>query len=287
MKIFIMTDLEGPRGVVARPSTNGSHQHEITNYAEAGQLLTKEVNACATGLFDAGAKDVIAIDGHGGGNAFPHTLLDSRVAAGSLGGIMYPRSFGLDASFNAAIQIGAHGMNGRKGFLSHTFSSGQIVEMRLNGELIGEVGIEILLAAYFGVPTILISGDATCCKEAMDFLGYEIPHVITKDTTYRYTVINRPIGEVHRELALQAKYALEHLSSFPVKVMKKGFEITVKWMNINSADDCERRGATRLDDTTVSWQDDDFLEVWAQQQGWAPKVHSARFPELHAQGVWK
>ena len=236
MKIFIMTDLEGPSGVVARPSSNGSHQHEISNYAEAGELLTQEVNACAKGLFNAGAKEVIAIDGHGGGNAFSHTRLDPRVAAGSLGGVMYPRSFGLGPSFDAAIQLGAHAMNGRSGFLNHTFSSGQVIEMRLNGELIGEVGIEILLAAYFGVPTIMISGDATCCKEAMDFLG---------------------------------------------------FEITVKWMNINTADDCERRGAERLDDVTVRWKDNDFLEVWAQQQGWAPGVHSKRFPELHAQGVWK
>ena len=287
MKIFIMTDLEGPSGVVARPSSNGSHQHEISNYAEAGELLTQEVNACAKGLFNAGAKEVIAIDGHGGGNAFSHTRLDPRVAAGSLGGVMYPRSFGLGPSFDAAIQLGAHAMNGRSGFLNHTFSSGQVIEMRLNGELIGEVGIEILLAAYFGVPTIMISGDATCCKEAMDFLGFEIPHVITKDTPWRYTVINRPISEVHSQLTAKAQYALDHLSSFPVKVMKKGFEITVKWMNINTADDCERRGAERLDDVTVRWKDNDFLEVWAQQQGWAPSVHSKRFPELHAAGVWK
>ena len=121
MKIFIMTDLEGPSGVVARPSSNGSHQHEISNYAEAGELLTQEVNACAKGLFNAGADEVIAIDGHGGGNAFSHTRLDPRVAAGSLGGVMYPRSFGLGPSFDAAIQLGAHAMNGRRGFLNHTF----------------------------------------------------------------------------------------------------------------------------------------------------------------------
>jgi D-amino peptidase len=178
-------------------------------------------------------------------------------------------------------------MNGQQGFLNHTFSSGMIAEMRLNGEKIGEIGIEILLAAYFGVPTAMVSGDAIACQEALDFLGFEIPVVVTKETPWRFTAINRPIQTVREELTEKARYALSILPKIPVKVMRPPFEITVRWMSVNSADDCERRGAERLDNETVRWCDRDFLEVWAQQQGWAPGVHCRRFPEIHAQGVWK
>lgn len=284
MKVFVMTDLEGACGVVARP---GNHKHEILNYTEAGELLTAEVNACADGLLQAGVKEIVAIDGHGSGNAFSHHRLHKSVSAGSLGGVMFPRSFGLGPDFDAAIQLGTHAMNGREGFLNHTFSSGMLAEMRLNGEVIGEVGIEIMLAAYFGVPTVMISGDETSCREAFDFLGFEIPSVVTKKTPWRFTAINRPAGEVYAELTETARYAMKILPEIPVKKMKPGFEITVRWMSINTADECERRGAERIDNETVRWCDNDFLEVWAQQQGWAPGVHSRRFPELHAAGVWK
>ena len=287
MKIFIMTDLEGPSGVVARPCSDGRLGHEIVNYAAAGELLTGEVNACADGLVAGGATEIVAIDGHGGGNAFVHAHLHPKVSAGSLGGAMYPRTFGMGPGYAAAMQLGAHAMNGRTGFLNHTFSGGALAEMRLNGELIGEVGIEILLAAYFGVPTALVSGDAAACKEALDFLGFEIPTVATKHTPWRYTVINRPIPEVRAELTAKAEAALRMLPKLPVKTMKPPFELTVRWMSVNTADDCEKRGAERLDNETVRYFGDDFLDLWAQEQGWGAGAHARRFPELHAACVWK
>ena len=287
MKIFIMTDLEGPAGVVARPCSDGRLGHEILNYAAAGELLTEEVNACADGLLRGGATEIVAIDGHGGGNAFVQNRLHPRVAAGSLGGIMYPQSYGMGPGYAAAVQIGAHAMNGRTGFLNHTFSSGALAEMRLNGELIGEVGIEILLAAYFGVPTVLVSGDAACCREAVEFLGFEIPTVVTKSTPWRYAVINRPIPEVRAELTEKAERALRLLPSVPVKKLHPPLELTVRWMSVNLADASEKRGAERLDNETVRWCGDDFLDLWAQEQGWGAGVHARKYPELHAACVWR
>ena len=287
MKIFVMTDLEGPSGVVGRPRGDGALGHQILNYDVAGEMLTEEVNACAEGLENAGVDEVVAIDGHGGGNAFKLGKLRKNVFPGSLGGVMYPRTFGMSPEFDGAIQIGAHAMTGRNGFLNHTFSSGALNDMYLNDNLIGEVGIEILLAAYFGVPTILVSGDVCACKEALDFLGFEVPVVVTKDTPYRYMVINRPPQRVRDELRQKAYEAVQNIGKIPVKVMKPPFELKVRWMSVNSADECERRGAERLDDQTVRFVSDDFLDVWAQQQGWGAGVHQRRFPELHNAGVWK
>lgn len=38
--------------------------------------------------------------------------------------------------------------------------------MELNGEEIGEIGIEIYLAGWFGIPALFISGDEAAYKEA-------------------------------------------------------------------------------------------------------------------------
>ena len=200
---------------------------------------------------------------------------------------MYPRTFGMGPGFDASIQLGANAMNGREGFLNHTFSSGAINDMYLNGELIGEIGIEILLSAYFGVPTILVSGDSTACKEALDFLGFEIPVVVTKNTPYRYMVINRPPSAVYDELRKKSAEAVRNIGKIPVKVMKGPFEICVRWMSVNAADECERRGAERIDDQMVRFTGNDFLDVWAQQQGWGAGAHIRKYPELHHAGVWK
>ncbi len=287
MKIFIMTDLEGPSGVVARPRNDGGLGHQIVNYDVAGEMLTNEVNACAEGLEEAGVREIVAIDGHGGGNSMKFSKLHHLVSPGSLGGVMYPRTFGMGPGYDGAMQIGAHAMNGREGFLNHTFSSGAINDMYLNGELIGEIGIEILLAAYFGVPTLLVSGDAVACKEALDFLGFEIPTVVTKKTPYRYMVINRPQSEVYAELRKKSAEAVRNIGKIPVKVMKPPFEICVRWMSVNAADDCERRGAERIDDQMVRFTSHDFLDVWAQQQGWGAGAHLRKYAELHKFGVWK
>ena len=287
MKVFVMTDLEGPSGVVARPCSDGRLGHEIVNYTAAGALLTEELNACSDGLVAGGATEIVAVDGHGRSDSLVHSILHPRVSASSLAGVMSPRSLGLGPEYAAAMQLGVHAMNGRTGFLNHTYSSGALAELRLNGEPIGEVGIVILLAAYFGVPTALVSGDAAGCREALDFLGFEIPTVVTKHTPWRYTVVNRPIPEVRAELTAKAEAALRMLPKIPAKVMKPPFELTVRWMSVNTADDCEKRGAERLDNETVRYCGRDFLEVWAQQRGWGAGVHSRKYPELHAACVWK
>ena len=287
MKVFVMTDLEGVSGVVARPCTDGRLGHEIVNQQAAGALLTEELNACADGLVAGGATEIVAVDGHGQSNSLVHSILHPRVSASSLAGVVSPRSLGLGPDCAAAVQLGVHAMNGRVGCLTHTYSAGALAEMRLNGEPIGEVGIVILLAAYFGVPTALVAGDAAGCREAQEFIGFEIPTVVTKSTPWRYTVINRPIPEVRAELTAKAEAALRMLPKIPAKVMKPPFELTVRWMSINTADDCEKRGAERLDNETVRWCGRDFLEVWAQERGWGAGVHSRKYPELHAACVWK
>jgi D-amino peptidase len=50
--------------------------------------------------------------------------------------------------------------------LEHTYSSASIQNMWLNGKQVGEFAIDSAIAAEYGVPTIMVSGDDKVCEEA-------------------------------------------------------------------------------------------------------------------------
>ncbi len=273
MKVYIMTDLEGPSGVNGRSDGIGN---KIINTEIACKLLIEEVNACCEGLLEAGATEIVVWDGHGGSNSIDITKLHPAASLGTIGGDLAPvcRSQG----FDAAIQLGAHAMQGvMDGYLYHTYNSHGVAELLLNGEPIGEIGIGILESAYFGVPTILVSGDAAACREAKAFAGPQLYTVETKQAISRYTVVNRPVGEVHSELRAAAALGLRMLKKIPLKKIAPPYELRYQVMCPNQLDFFEKMGAERVDHQTVIFRSDNFIDVWAQRNGWAPGVHNRKW----------
>ncbi len=59
---------------------------------------------------------------------------------------------------NAAIE-------GAPAGLSHTYNPRAVMEARLNGVVTGEAGINALVAAHYGVPVVLVTGDRCACEE--------------------------------------------------------------------------------------------------------------------------
>ena len=116
------------------------------------------------GALAAGATDILVVDGHGAGAMDPRLL---HPAARLLAGRGKPWAFGCDSSFDAAFIVGQHAMsNTNGGHLAHS-DSWRIDEWRINGQPIGELGKEMLQFAECGVPTVLVTGDAACCAEAV------------------------------------------------------------------------------------------------------------------------
>ncbi len=274
MKVYIITDLEGISGV------NGCKADEvgnkIINTETACRLLTEEVNAVVEGLVEAGAKEIHVWDGHGGSNSilieYLHPSADLFTSGGDLAPVTY-----INSSYDAALQIGSHAMIGtRDGVMHHTFNSHAVVNMWLNGEPVGEIGIIGLQCAYFGVPTILVSGDIAACREAKDFFD-EVETVETKAGISRYSVLNYNPVKVRRNLKEGAKKALLAKSGFPVKGLNGPYELKVQLMCPNMADNYERAGAERLDHSTILLKSDDFLDVWAQRNGWGAGIHNKKF----------
>jgi D-amino peptidase len=164
MRIYIMTDMEGVAGVLNADDylLPGARYYEV-----ARELVTLETNAAIEGLLEAGATEFLVVDGHGPGAINPLLLHPvARLLAGRPVG--YP--FGCDASFDAAIIVGQHAKsNADGGHLSHT-GSFAIEDLTINGRSLGEMGCNFLCASYFGVPTILVTGDCAACDEARELV---------------------------------------------------------------------------------------------------------------------
>ena len=161
MKVYVMTDMEGVAGVV----NSADYAGPGGLYYETAKMLTSlEVNAAVDGLLEAGATEILVVDGHGPGaiNAMmlhdEATLLTGRPMG-------YP--FACGDSFDAAMMIGQHAKtNTDGGHLCHT-GSFAIEDLSINGISVGEAGCNMLFTAYFGVPTIMLSGDEAGCNEVI------------------------------------------------------------------------------------------------------------------------
>jgi D-amino peptidase len=274
MKVFIMTDLEGPSGVNGRSDGIGNR---IINEPAACELLLEEVNATVEGLVRGGATEIVVWDGHGGSNSIDIRKLHPAASLGTIGVDLHPVNL-LDAGFDAAIQLGVHAVEGiEDGYLNHSYNSHAICNMWLNDVRIGEIGITTLMASYFNVPTVLVSGDVAGCREAREFIGGKVETVETKKAVSRYSCVNRNPAQVRLELIEKAEKAIRELKSFSLKKFQAPYEFKIEYMCPNIADIAEKQGAERIDHKTIIHRSDDFIDVWSQHCGWASGVHNKKY----------
>ena len=160
LKIFMITDMEGVAGVF---NFEDWSYPDGRFYSKARHLTTLEVNAAVEGAIDGGASEVIVLDGHGAGSLNAEELHpDALLIAG--GG--YDFTALIDSTFDAVCMIGQHAMiHAPGGNMDHSWSSRTINDARLNGKPVGEIGVNTILAGYFGVPMVFLSGDTAACRE--------------------------------------------------------------------------------------------------------------------------
>ena len=162
MKVFLSTDMEGTAGVVDWQQCVGDGPE-----AQAGRkLLLAEVNAAIEGAVAGGATQIVVNDSHSTMRNLPPDQLAGQ--ASYLSGSHKPLYMmqGLDDSFDAVLFISYHGSVGAPAGLSHTYNPRAVVEARVDGTVTGEAGINALVAAHYGVPVVLITGDGCACEEA-------------------------------------------------------------------------------------------------------------------------
>ena len=247
LKIFISVDMEGIGGIgTSAMTTTGGKDYETGR-----QLMTNEVNAAVSAIFESGPATVVVNDSHGDMQNLLHVQLDPRVEyiqsnIKPLGMVQ-----GLDASFDGIIFIGYHAMAGTEsGFLAHTGSS-TVKGLWLNGVEVGEGGLNTYFASSLGVPLILASGDRTFTEE------------IKKLTTTRTVVTKEAIGTsaaklihpdvVTKELKAQTKPALQEIKKAK-PLTQNPIEFRVK-VDVPTRADVAMSipGMNRVDGYTVSY----------------------------------
>jgi D-amino peptidase len=161
MKVFLSSDMEGTAGVVAWEQCVGDGPEAAAGRA----LLLAEVNAAIEGAVAGGATEIVVNDSHSRMRNLPAAALAG--GASYLSGSHKPLYMmqGLDDSFGAVLFVSYHGSVGAPAGLSHTYSPRVVVEARLGGAVTGEAGINALVAAHYGVPVVLVTGDRCACEE--------------------------------------------------------------------------------------------------------------------------
>lgn len=229
MKILIFTDLEGVTGVFKFRQTR---EFDTPEFREAMLLLMGDIAAVAEGLREGGATEIIAVDGHDGGNNFP--------PAGMVSGVRYltglPRDLGeagLATNCAGVVLLGYHAMNGTPdGVLHHTQSSAAECKYWYDDIERGEIYQSAVVAGHYDVPVILVTGDEAACREARATLGEHLPTVAVKKGLGReaaFLLAPEDARALLREGGKQAMAALPNLQPY-----KPDFPVRMRLRSINA-----------------------------------------------------
>jgi D-amino peptidase len=261
MKIFISTDFEGVAGIVDWDQIMvGSHDYELGR-----RLLLGELNAAIDGAVQAGAGTFVVNDSHSSMRNLEPDRLHGK--ASLLTGKHKPMYMmeGLDDSFDAIFFLGYHGSIGAsQAILSHSYNPRAIWEARLNGEVVGETALNALVAAHFGVPIVLVTGDQVTAREARQLSPS--PHCVeVKHGVSRYAA-----ESLHPEVAREriqegAQLALHRLALVGAPNFSGDIELSITFLTADMAEmsawlhDVE---LSRTDTRTVRFVSSQPLEVF-------------------------
>lgn len=186
MRVFISVDMEGIAGVVHEDQTNPVDPRCAAEYNRFRRLMTREANAAIEGAIAGGATAVLVNDSHW---TMRNLLAEELHPAAELisgGPKTWSMMEGIERGWDLAAFIGYHAKAGtEQAILDHTYTS-RILDVRLNGLSVGEVGLNAALAGTFGVPVAVVSGDQSLAAECRALLGDGVDTVVVKEAISRH-----------------------------------------------------------------------------------------------------
>lgn len=254
----MITDLEGVAGIF--DSDTQCMPYQSPRWAESQKLLTGEVNAAVDGLLEGGATEVVVWDAHDGSRTL--SVADIHPKARLLAGTPVSPTMELDSTYSAVVFIGQHAMAGTgRGILSHSYDSRGIQNIWVNNQPTGEIGARTMLAGYFGVPVVMLSGDAAACKEMRGLVPNaecaEVKQGVSR--TAGFTLPHAAACALIRE---KARRALERLDEFkPYKVTGPA-EVKVEFTPRGTQEFPPREGVERLNDRVWVFRGKDIVDAW-------------------------
>lgn len=259
MKLFLSTDFEGTSGIVAWEQIMEGQ----VEYEQGRKLLTDEVNAVITGAQDAGASDFVVNDAHSVmRNLHPQDLAGRATLITGRHKPLYMMQ-GLDDSFDGACFVSYHGSIGAEhAVLSHTYNPGAIWEVRINGEVVGESGLNALVAAHYGVPIIFVSGDEATANEAQ-LVASEAEKVIVKQSLGRFAAAHIHPAVACEMLRAGASRAVQNIGAMLPPSFTLPVTIEVTFLVADMAEmACWIRDVERVSARTVQLVGENLLDLY-------------------------
>lgn len=202
-KVYISVDMEGISGISGDDQLGASG----SEYARSRKLMAVDANAAIRGAIAGGAAAVVVNDSHGGQrNLLPEDLHPSaRLISHSFKahGMME----GLDDTFDAVLFVGYHAKAGtHAGLFAHT-GSGVVRDLQVNGRSVGEAGMNTLLAEWYGVPVVLVTGDDVAVAQAKETAPNAAGVVVKRAINVRAVEL-RPLAEARKAIEAAARDAV-------------------------------------------------------------------------------
>jgi D-amino peptidase len=259
LKLFFNCDMDGSPGIFTREQAwywESGARPEVGR--EACELFTADINAASEAALAAGAADLIVCDTHhGGGNFVQEKLLrDPRITYlyRSVGIEDGKRRWmpGMNETVAGLLLPGHHAKASTEGaFLPHTWNF-EWLDFTINGQSVGEIGIEACFAGHWNVPLIHVQGDEAACAEARRQFPWVVTTAVKSGTTDLCTGLTP--DEAKRETARGIRQAIEGLRAGKMRPYKPALPMTVtlrmRTMDA-AAKAAQRPGVLRLDDHTV------------------------------------
>jgi D-amino peptidase len=264
MNVLIISDMEGVAGISRWEQVSAGK----SGYEEGRGLYTEEINATVRGAFAGGASEVVVMDCHGAGgdwsfNSLIPDALDPRCEF-----VVQTRwteyTAVLEQGCDVALLVGQHARSGaERGVLSHTVSSTNWRNLRFNGTLVGEVGINAALCGTWGTPVALVTGDDVVCAEASELLGAGLHTLAVKHGLGRFSARHVAPARARMLLEAAAREAVSHARGTPVYEPGAPCTIEVELATPDHADVFRHRaGVTLTDARTVESTADTWWDAW-------------------------
>ena len=268
MKVFVSVDIEGISGVVHADMMMPGQPE----YGRGRALMVADANAAIEGAMQAGADYILVADGHGPMRnlQIEHLHPAAHLVTGTADARDYCQLEGVDTdTFDAAIFVGYHSMAKTLNAIHpHTIAGAVVYEIRVNGRPHGETGLNALVLASLGIPTVMVTGDSMTCAEAKAFLGETIQTVAVKSASGRNSAICRPPAATAPEITEAAKQALAAIGNVPLYQPEGQLDIELDFLTLAQCERARRTaGVERIGPMTIAIQGEtpweQYRNLWA------------------------
>jgi D-amino peptidase len=266
MKVFVISDMEGVAGIVKWQQTTGGEKL----YEEGRVLYTEEINAAVRGAKAAGATEIVVMDCHGAGKGWSFNSLVPELLDPDCEYVVQHEwteyTAFLQDGCDAALFVGMHAMAGTAdGVLSHTVSGEAWQNLRFNGTLVGETGINAALCGQWGCPVLLVTGDRAVCAEGRALLGDGLTTVEVKQGFGQFSARQLVPAKARAAIEEGARAALKDLSAVPPYDPGRPCEIEIDFSQPNRLQEyANRKGVEVTGPRTLVSRADDWWTAWSQ-----------------------